>query len=64
MATAVVFRIFLLKYLIYLFERVRERERVSASKLMHKQGEQQGEGEGEAGSPLSKEPNEGLDPRT
>ena len=27
----------------------------------HKQGEQQSEGEGEAGSPLSREPNVGLD---
>ena len=63
MATAVAFRIFFLKYLIHLFERARERECVSASKRMHKQGEQQEEGEGEAGSPLSKEPNVGLDPR-
>ena len=29
----------------------------------HKQGEQQAEGEGEAGSLLSREPNAGLDPR-
>ena len=29
-----------------------------------KQGEQQAEEEGEAGSPQSKEPNVGLDPRT
>ena len=31
---------------------------------MHNLGEQQAEGEGEAGSPLSKEPTAGLDPRT
>ena len=30
----------------------------------HKQGERQAEREGEAGSPLSREPNVGLDPRT
>jgi len=30
----------------------------------HKQGEWQAEGEGEAGSPLSREPVPGLDPRT
>jgi len=30
----------------------------------HKQGEQQAEGEGEAGSPPSREPDVGLDPRT
>ena len=41
-------------FFIYL----RERESV------HKQGEQQAEGEGEAGSPLGREPNAGLDPRT
>ena len=38
---------------IYLSEKERERE--------HKQGEQQVEGE--AGSPLSRDPNAGLDPR-
>ena len=35
----------------------REKERAS------KQGELQAEGEGEAGSPLRREPNVGLDPR-
>jgi len=30
----------------------------------HKQGEWQAEGEGEAGSPLNREPDVGLDPRT
>jgi len=30
----------------------------------HKQGELQAEGEGEANSPLSREPDEGLKPRT
>ena len=30
----------------------------------HKQGERQAEGEEEAGSPLSREPNVRLDPRT
>ena len=30
----------------------------------HKQAERQAEGEGEAGSPLSREPDSGLDPRT
>ena len=29
----------------------------------HKQGEQPAEGEGEAGSPRSREPDAGLDPR-
>ena len=40
----------------YLF--IREREHAQAS------GEQQAEGEGEADSPLIKESNVGLDPRT
>ena len=31
---------------------------------MHEQGEEQAEGEGEAGSPLSREPDVGLDSRT
>ena len=31
---------------------------------MHKQEEQQAEGDGEAGSPQSREPNAGLNPRT
>ena len=44
------FLLFFLKYFIYLTERE------------HKQGQQQAEGE--AGSPLSREPNMGLDPRT
>ena len=35
-----------------------------ATEKEHKQVERQGEGEGEAGSLLSKEPNEGLVPRT
>ena len=39
---------------IYVFERERE----------HKEGKQQAEGEGEAGSLLSTEPNGDLDPRT
>ena len=30
----------------------------------HKEREQQAEGEGEAGSPLSREPDVGLNPRT
>ena len=33
-------------------------------KRKHKQGEHQGEREGEGGSPLSREPDAGLDPRT
>ena len=37
---------------------MRERERE------HKQGEWQAEGEGDAGSPLSREPDAGFDPRT
>ena len=41
---------------MYVFDREKERERV------HKQGEQQAKGEGEAGSPWSREPNAGLDP--
>jgi len=45
-----------LKDFIYLF--VREKERVNK----HRQGEWQAEAE--AGSPLSKEPDAGLDPRT
>ena len=45
--------IIFLKVFIYLFA---ERE--------HKQGEQQAEGEEEAGSPLSREPNVGPDPRS
>ena len=43
-----------LKDFIYLFVRYRE----------HKQAEWQAEAEREAGSLLSKEPDEGLDPRT
>ena len=43
---------------IYLTEREGERERE------HKQGKQQAEGEREAGSLLSREPDMGLDPRT
>ena len=44
------------KYFVYLTYR----------KRMHKQGEQEaeGEGQGEAGSPLSREPDAGLNPRT
>ena len=46
---------FILKILfIYLLENACKRE--------HKQAEQQTEGEGEAGSPLSREPNVGLGP--
>ena len=41
---------------MYLFDR----ERVSE----HKQGERRAESEGEAGFPLSREPDVGLDPRT
>ena len=41
-------------FFTYLFEMEEERE--------HKQGEKQAEGE--AGSPLSREPDAGLDPRT
>ena len=41
---------------IYLTVRGEQRE--------HKQGEQQAEGEREAGSQLSREPDMGLDPRT
>ena len=37
---------------------------MSKSKSEHKQEEQQAEGGGEAGSPLSREPNVGLDPKT
>ena len=48
----ILFKIFFLK--IYLFIWQREGE--------HKQGEQQAEGEGEADSPLSKEPHVGLNP--
>ena len=44
----------LLKKGIYIFDRERK----------HKQGEQQAEGEGEAGSPLNREPDMGLNPRT
>ena len=47
---------FLRFYFIYLTGRERASE--------HKQGEQQSEGEGEAGSPLSREPDMELDPRT
>jgi len=39
---------------IYLFDR----------EIEHKWAERQAEGEGEAGSPLSREPDAGLDPRT
>ena len=42
------------KYFIYLFDR----------ESKHRQTEQQAEGEGEADSLLSREPNAGLDPRT
>ena len=42
----------LFKDFIYLFDRE------------HKQGERQAEGEGEADSPPSREPDAGLDPRT
>jgi len=38
------------------------RERVHVREREHKQGERQTEGE--AGSPLSREPDAGLDPRT
>ena len=34
------------------------------TKREHKQGEQQAEGEGEAGSLLTREPDVGLEPRT
>ena len=44
------------KDFIYLFDREKE--------CKHKQGELQEEGEGEAGSPLSREPDMGLDPKT
>ena len=44
------------KYCVYLFDRENERE--------HKQREWQAEGEGEAGSLQSKEPNVGLNLRT
>ena len=47
---------YFLKYFIYLFDRTRESE--------HKQREWHAEGEGEAGSLLSREPNVGLNPRT
>ena len=47
-------RTFLKKDFIYLFDRERE----------HKQRDQQREEEGGAGSPLSREPDVGLDPRT
>jgi len=53
---AYVLFIYFLKRFIYLFGTEREIE--------HKQGEQQAEGEGEAGSLLSREPYVGLDPRT
>lgn len=43
---------FILRFFIYLMERE------------HKEGERQAEGGGEACSLLSKEPDEGLDPRT
>ena len=46
------FLFFFFKDFIYVFDREKE----------HNQGERQAEGEG--GSPLSKEPDEGLDPRT
>jgi len=49
-----VFLFFFLK-IFCLFNGERERE--------HKQAERQTEGEGEAGSPLSREPDAGLDPR-
>ena len=49
---------FFFKDFIYLFDRERERERA------HKQAERQAKGEGEEGSPLSREPDVGLDPRT
>lgn len=41
---------------IFIYSLSRERE--------HKQGKQQAEGEGVAGSPLSREPDLGLDPST
>ena len=44
------------KDFIYLFDTYTQSE--------HKQAEQQLEGEGQAGSPLSKEPDMGLNPRT
>jgi len=43
---------FFFKDFIYLFDRE------------HKRGKQQAEGEGEAGSPLGREPDAGLDPGT
>ena len=49
---------FFFKDFTYLFDRERER------KSVHKQGEQQAEGEEEPDAPLSKEPNMGLYPRT
>ena len=49
---------FLKKFLIKDFIYFRERERE------HKQGERQAEGDGEADSPLRREPNMGLDPGT
>ena len=54
--TALGFGLFIFFSKIYLFICRRERE--------HKQGEQQAEAEGEAGSLWSKEPAVGLDPRT
>ena len=47
--------LFFFKDFIYLFDRGRERA--------HKQGEQQAEGEGEAGPSLSKEPDWGIYPK-
>jgi len=41
-----------------------EREGKKQRETEHNQGERQAEGEGEAGSSLSKESNAGLDPRT
>ena len=48
---------------IYLFEKERERERERERMRAHKQGEWQAEEEGEAGFPLCREPDVGLDPR-
>ena len=42
----------------------RERDFIHLFDSEHKQGEQQAEGEGEAGSPLSRELNAGLHPGT
>ena len=47
---------FFLKDFLSLFDRERERE--------HKQGERQAEEEGEAGSPMSRDPDSGCHPRT